>query len=184
MGADVLLPAKVCFCCSFEIGVRLLMLAILVVRLAVMVIGCWYGPMLYVIFTLGALYIAADVVILYTLFWKSGEAKATCDFPNQKIWIIIWEVLNIFAIIGLIVAIVWFSVFGTWAMLYKVQLGWPVHFVLFIIIIVLAVLLIYTGFILVALYTYLKEAYIDNILGSQYTDDDVGLTSGGRRISV
>ena len=42
-----------------------------VLRLAVMVIGCWYGPMLYVIFTLGALYIAGEINIRFSFRWLS-----------------------------------------------------------------------------------------------------------------
>jgi len=179
MGAEMLLPTKVCFCCPFDLGVRLLMTAILLLRVAGLVCGCFYGPALYLVITLGGLYIAADVLVLYVLFWRGKDGKPDCDFPNQKVWLIIWQVMNVFAIIGLIIAIVWFSLLGMWAMLHV-----PVHFALYIIIIILTILLIYTAIILIALFTYLKEAYIDSILGSQQSDEDVGLTSGGRRISV
>ena len=47
----------------------------------------------------------ADVILLLSLFKKNSEGKPSCDFPNQKVWIYIWEVLNILAIVGLVVAL-------------------------------------------------------------------------------
>ena len=50
----------------------------------------------------------------------------------------------------------WFSWLGFWAMLHV-----PVHFVVFLILLLIIPLKAYTCFIVFALYTYLKEAYID-----------------------
>ena len=48
---------------------------------------------------------SADFILLLSLFKKTTEGKPSCDFANQKVWICIWEVLNIVAIVGLIVAL-------------------------------------------------------------------------------
>ena len=50
----------------------------------------------------------------------------------------------------------WFSWLGFWAMLHE-----PVHFVVFLLLLAITPLECYTAFIVFALYTYLKEAYID-----------------------
>jgi len=179
MGIIKFLPSRVCYCIPFDIGVRVLMVVILVLRLAGLICGLWYGPALYVVITVGGLYIAADVVILYTLFSKNAEGKPQCEFPDQKIWLLIWQVMNILAIIGLLVAIGLFADLGMWSMLY-----FPLHFVLFIIIIVLTVFLFYAAFILYTLHQYLRESYIDELLDCPKEEDDVGLTANGHRISL
>ena len=46
-----------------------------------------------------------DIILLFSLFKQSSEGKPACDFLNQKVWIIIWEILNILAIIALSVAL-------------------------------------------------------------------------------
>jgi len=77
------------------------------------------------------------------------------------------------------VALGWFSWLGFWAMLHV-----PVHFVVFLILLIIIPIKAYTCFIVFALYTYLKEAYIDSILGKGLEDNEPGLTAGGRRISI
>ena len=52
-----------------------------------------------------AMYLKGDVILLFSLFQKTNEGKPSCDFPNQKVWILIWEVMNIFAVVCLIVAL-------------------------------------------------------------------------------
>ena len=128
----------------------------MVLRLAGIVCSCFYGPYLYLVITLGSVYLAADFLLLYSLFWKSDDGKPSCDFTNQKVWIMIWQVCNIGAVLGLAVALGWYLWLGFWAMLHV-----PVHFVVFLIIVTILPVLIYTSFILLALFSYLKEAYID-----------------------
>ena len=79
----------------------------------------------------------------------------------------------------------------------------PVHFVVFLIILAILPLELYLLFLIFVLYTYLKEAYIDvsyktniiisannsndhvqSILGKGLEENEAGLTSGGRRISI
>ena len=50
-------------------------------------------------------YVSADVILLYSLFIKTNDGKPGCDFSNQKVWIWIWEIINILAIVGLIIAL-------------------------------------------------------------------------------
>ena len=55
---------------------------------------------------LGQFYhVSADVILLYSLFIKTNDGKPGCDFSNQKVWIWIWEIINILAIVGLIIAL-------------------------------------------------------------------------------
>ncbi len=87
--------------------------------------------------------------------------------------------MNIFGLVGLIVAIGLFANLGTWAMSYE-----PIHFALFIFIIILATLLIYTHIIITTLYIYLKDAWIQGIIGGPWDDSQPGLTSNGKRVTV
>ena len=57
MGYESLLPQRVCYCCSFE-WVRLLVAVISVLRVAGIVCGFFYGPYLYLVISLGGLYLA------------------------------------------------------------------------------------------------------------------------------
>ena len=128
----------------------------MVLRLAGIVCSFFYGPYFYLVLTLGSVYLASDFLLLFSLFWKSDNGKPSCDFTNQKVWLLIWQVCNAFGVLGLAVALGWYSWLGFWAMFHE-----PVHFVVFLIIIIIIPIIIYTSFILFALYKYLKEAYID-----------------------
>jgi len=175
-----LLPSRVCCCCPFNLGLQALLFIIILLRLAGMVCSVFYGPYLYLVLTLAALYLAADFLVLYSVFWK-GDKTEDCAYPNQKVWIIVWQTINIIAIIGLITAIVWYVVYLTfWGMTHE-----PIHLVVFIIISVLVPILVYTAVIMYALTLFLREQYIDSVLGNPERDEeDEGLTSGGRRVSV
>lgn len=174
------LPEKICGCCPFDLGVQLLVGSVSLLRVAGVICGGFYGPWLYLVLTLGILYIAADFLLIYSLFWKTDDGKPSCDFTNQKVWIVIWQVLNCLAVPGLGVALGWYLRLGFWAMLHE-----PVHLVVFLVIALLLPLLLYTAVICLALYSYLKEAYIDELLGRGSEEEgDPGLTQGGRRISV
>jgi len=181
MGFDLgkYLPGRVCYCCPFNIGLQVLLFLIILLRLGGMVCSVFYGPYLYLVLTLGALYISADLLVLYSVFWK-GEKNEDCEYPNQKIWVVLWQVMNIFAIVGLIVAIVWYLMtLSFWGMTHE-----PVHLAVFLILSVLLPILLYTAVIMYSLILYLKEQYIDSVLGSPEEEEDEGLTSGGRRVSV
>lgn len=90
----------------------------------------------------------------------------------------------------------WYSWLGFWAMLHV-----PVHFVVFLILLLIIPVEVYLVFLIFVLSEYLKEAYIDvsfgkfikeinyhqtfqSILGKGAEEGDTGLTAGGRRISV
>ena len=173
---------------------------LVLLRLAGLVCGGFYGPWFYLVICITGAYLAgdstkefilflgqfyhvsADVILLYSLFIKTNDGKPGCDFSNQKVWIWIWEIINILAIVGLIIALGeldilfslklkskqkklksitknflgWYCWLGFWAMLHD-----PVHFVVFLIIVTILPLSIYLVFFVFVLYTYLKEAYID-----------------------
>ena len=94
---------------------------LILLRIAGLVCGVFYGPYFYIVLCLTGLLLSGwsailktiysthifsgDIVLLFSLFQKTSEDKPSCDFPNQKVWICIWEILNIFAVIGLLVAL-------------------------------------------------------------------------------
>lgn len=180
MGLSALLPRTVCCCCSLETGLQLLVSLAIILRATGTICGCFYGPYIYLALPIGGIYLAGDISLLVSLFRVSPEGKYTIDFPNQRVWIVIWQVANILAVLGLIVALVWYLLaLGSWGMLYV-----PVHFVVFLTATLLIPLLCYIGFILIGFHTYLKEAYIETVLHRGGEEEELGLTRGGRRISV
>ena len=101
---------------------QILMSVLVILRIAGVVCGVFYGPYFYIVLCLTGLLLSGlplqllslivnyilplgDIVLLFSLFQKTSDDKPSCDFPNQKVWIWIWEILNIFAIIGLLVAL-------------------------------------------------------------------------------
>merc|ERR1711864_61967 len=136
---------------------------------------------LYLVLTLGGLYLATDILLLYSLFGGTGDGRPACDFLNQKVWILIWQVCNVLSVLGLLIALGWYLHLGFWAMLHD-----PVHFVVFLVVVSILPLLAYTSVILLALHSRLKEAYIDSLLAAG-TEKDIADThsiQGERRISV
>ena len=79
---------------------------------------------------------------------------------------------------SLIVAIGLFADLGTWAMSHE-----PIHMTLFVWIIILAFMLIYSHVIITTLYFYLKDAWLRGILGPM-DEGNAGLTHGGKRVTV
>ncbi len=62
------LPAKVCYCLELDPGAKILLAVVILIRLICMILGCLYGPYLYLVLPLGGLYLAADILLLYTIF--------------------------------------------------------------------------------------------------------------------
>lgn len=71
------LPQKVCYCAPIDKGSKALMGLIMVLRLMAMIVGCFYGPYLYVVLPLGGLYLATDVLLLYSIFWTGNRRMDT-----------------------------------------------------------------------------------------------------------
>merc|ERR1712241_1127633 len=162
------LPTKVFCCLQMHPGAMILMSLIILFRFIAMIVGCFYGPYLYLVLPLGGLYLAADVLLLYTIFGSglknikeddssnSQEIEPACDFKSQKIWIFIWLILNVVAILGLLVTIcLFFTELGWWSMTYD-----PIQVSMFFLVLILAILLIYGQLIVVTLYLLLKDAWI------------------------
>ena len=61
-------PAKAFCCLDFDLGTKILLSLIILFRFICMILGCLYGPYLYLVLPLGGLYLAADVLLLYTIF--------------------------------------------------------------------------------------------------------------------
>ena len=49
--------------------------------------------------------IPGDIILYFSLFQQSNQGKPDCDFLNQKVWICIWEILNLLGLLALIVAL-------------------------------------------------------------------------------
>ena len=47
----------------------------------------------------------ADCLLLWSLNRRTQEGKFLCDFSSQKVWIFIWQIINILGVIGLVVAL-------------------------------------------------------------------------------
>jgi len=190
------LPTKVFCCLDMHPGAIILMALIILFRFIAMILGCFYGPYLYLVLPLGGLYLAVDVLLLYTIFGsglksiKEDESsnsqevdqEVQCDFKSQKIWIFIWLILNVVAIIGLIVAFCLFlTKLGWWSMTYDPK---GIQVPMFFMVLILLVLLIYGQLTVVTLYLLLKDAWIRGILGNESDEDMAGLTHGGKRIEI
>ena len=61
-------PSKAFCCLDFDLGTKILLSLIILIRFICMILGCLYGPYLYLVLPLGGLYLAADVLLLYTIF--------------------------------------------------------------------------------------------------------------------
>ena len=192
------LPSKVCFCLEFDPGAKILLGLIILFRFICMILGCLYGPYLYLVLPLGGLYLAADVLLLYTIFGSginllnnnetpnasktdsaetSSTSEVNCDFKTQKIWIFIWLGMNLLGMIGLLVVVGLFGDLGWWSMTYQ-----PLHVAVFFLVLILLVLLIYGQLIVITLYLILKDAWVRGILGNGTDEDMAGLTHNGKRI--
>merc|ERR1712113_606789 len=86
-----LLPERVCCCLNFDLGVKILLSCLMVLRLAGLVCSVFYGPYISLVLCLSSLLLAGDIILLFSLFKQTEEAKPACDFLNQKVWIFIWE---------------------------------------------------------------------------------------------
>ena len=69
-----ILPGKLCWACGeFDPGIRIVLALVMLFRLVATMIGCAYGPYLYLVLPLGGLYLAADALLLYAI-WKALAA--------------------------------------------------------------------------------------------------------------
>merc|ERR1711936_753522 len=178
-------PDKACYCFPLTSAVNVCLVLAVLLRVAGVTCGWFYGPYLYLSVTIGGLYVAADFLLIWSLNRRSEEGKFLCDFTSQKVWIVLWQVMNILGVVGLLVALGWYlASLGFWSMLYD-----PIHFAVFLIICFLLPTLIYSGVLLQGLYLILGEAYIDFMLSrgrekTHYDDDMEEEPFDFRRISV
>lgn len=191
------LPNKVFCCLEFDPGAKILIGAIILFRLICMILGLLYGPYLYLVLPLGGLYLAADGLLLYTIFGSGlihlqdesevhpRSPEVTCDFKTQRIWIFLWLGLNFAAILSLIVAeILFLTQIGWWSMTSPANS--PIHMAVFFMVIILLGLLIYGQLIVLTVYLLLKDAWLRGILGNSEDEDGLmaGLTHNGKRIEI
>jgi len=145
------LPGKLCWACGeFDPGIRIVLALVMLFRLVATMIGCAYGPYLYLVLPLGGLYLAADALLLYAI-WKAlaavrpddpeedidddasykfpkpekveeeDEESSRCDFPTVKVWIAGWLSMNAVAVLGIAVCIGLIADLGTWT---RISLGY------------------------------------------------------------
>lgn len=80
------LPKRVCFMPSFEIGLKALLGVIMLLRLIALIMGCMYGPILYLVLPLGGLYLAADFLLLYTVFKGQNSGSDKGNMQNGTLY--------------------------------------------------------------------------------------------------
>lgn len=71
---------------SFEIGLKALLGVIILLRVIALIMGCMYGPILYLVLPLGGLYLAADVLLLYTVFKGQGSGSDKGNMQNGTLY--------------------------------------------------------------------------------------------------
>ena len=76
-------PSKAFCCLDFDLGTKIFLSLIILIRFICMCLGCLYGPYLYLVLPLGGLYLAADVLLLYTIF-GSGLKSLNNDTESQE----------------------------------------------------------------------------------------------------
>lgn len=110
------------------------LLVVTLFRLIGLILGCWYGPFIYIVIPLGVLYLSLDILTVFMVYasdiyeWEVGEKVSK--------WA--WIGCNIVALIGLFVAFIFYLVdLGFWGMTY-----YPIHICLFILIIFLWVAIV------------------------------------------
>lgn len=80
------LPRRVCFMPSFEIGLKALLGLIIILRLTALIMGCMYGPVLYIVLPIGGLYLAADILLLYSVFKGQGGGGDKGTMQNGNLY--------------------------------------------------------------------------------------------------
>ena len=113
--------------------ILMLFAAIIVFRLIALILGCFYGPYIYMVLPLGGLYLTLDCITAYAIHSTETEDDLS---TNERNFGIAWIVCNILAIIGLLVAVGLFLDLGFWAMTHA-----PIHLAEFVLICCLIVLI-------------------------------------------
>ena len=88
-------PAKAFCCLDFDLGTKILLSLIILFRFICMILGCLYGPYLYLVLPLGGLYLAADVLLLYTIFGSGlkslKQEDENSDSPAEGNFSFFWN---------------------------------------------------------------------------------------------
>ena len=117
---------------------QLALLGLLILfRLVGLIIGCFYGPYIYLVLPLGGLYLSFDCLTFYVALANSDAAEGEAVEGNERGFRIAWIACNALALLGLLVAAVLFLVkLGFWSMAYA-----PIHLVQFVIVLNLLALI-------------------------------------------
>ena len=111
-------------------GLLALLALVILFRLAGLIIGCFYGPYIYLVLPLGGLYLSFDCLTFYVTFANSDAAEGEAVEGNERGFRIGWIAFNALALLGLLVAVILFLVkLGFWSMTYT-----PIHLVQFIVV--------------------------------------------------
>ncbi len=117
-------------------AVLALLAAVILFRLVGLILGCFYGPYVYIVLPVGGLYLTFDCLVAYVVF-AGAEDSAEGDpvAGNERGFRIAWIAFNVLAAIGLLAAIILFLVeLGFWSMAY-----YPIHVVIFVVILILLI---------------------------------------------
>ncbi len=112
-----------------------LLLAVFFVRLACLILGCFYGPLVYLVVPLGGLCLLLDVMTAYLIYAHADPKLLEAPSDNDRVFRVSWIVANAIGIVGLIVVLGLFLDLGFWSMSYD-----PVHVALFALILLLLIL--------------------------------------------
>jgi len=111
-------------------GLLALLALLILFRLAGLIIGCFYGPYIYLVLPLGGLYLSFDCLTFYVTFANSDEVPEGNVEGNERGFRIGWIAANALALLGLLVAVILFLVqLGFWSMTYD-----AIHLVQFIVV--------------------------------------------------
>jgi len=191
-----LLPQRVCCCLKFEVGLKLVLIVTMLVRFTAMVLGCCYGPYLYLVLPLGGLYVAFDGLIIYavtasisainkedqvreeggddrnggggTTWYKDPPEEDEVDSSQLDCQ---FPALKLWISGWLIMNLVAVCGLGVAIGLFADLGTWsmthePIHIALFVIIIFLVALLLYAGLLLITFYLMLKDRWLVAIVGN------------------
>ena len=121
-----------------------LLFTIALFRLVCLILGCFYGPYVYLVAPLGGLYLLLDIVTAYLIYANADPDLLEAPSDNDRAFRIAWIAVNFLGSIGLIVAIGLFLNIGFWSMSYE-----PIHLSLFVLISCLFILILLNAILLI-----------------------------------
>lgn len=114
---------------------------VILLRLVALILGCFYGPYIYMVLPLGGLFLTLDCITAYSIHASESDDHLS---DSERNFSIAWIVSNVLGLIGLIVSIGLFLDLGFWSMTHQ-----PIHLAEFVFIVCLVVLVAMTMLLLI-----------------------------------